>query len=197
MSRRAYDSASVSEADAAIDRLVAASGCGSVEIDTRLDENRHGLRTPPKSSRCLARMDAVVTTRLHGLVLALNHGVPVVGHRPGTRGRESARAGAAFASGRPSLPWKSRTTPHCGRPWTSVFQTRPVERAEASRLACGGALLRACGGFHRCADRSRDWLEAARRKRRAARLRYHPLLQPGTISGRSDRERARANSYTS
>lgn len=40
----AYDAASVGEADAAIDRLVASGEMVAVDIDTRLDENSIGLR---------------------------------------------------------------------------------------------------------------------------------------------------------
>lgn len=50
-----------------------------VRIDTRLDRpNPGGLRTPAEVESLIARMDVVVTTRLHGAVLALKHGVPVV-----------------------------------------------------------------------------------------------------------------------
>ena len=47
-------------------------------IDTRLDENEVGLRTPGEVEALIARMDVLVTTRLHGLVLALKNGVPVI-----------------------------------------------------------------------------------------------------------------------
>ncbi len=49
-----------------------------VEIDTRLDENKTGLRTPAEIESLIARMDVVISTRLHGTVLALKHEVPVV-----------------------------------------------------------------------------------------------------------------------
>ncbi len=49
-----------------------------VEIDTRLDENKSGLRTPAEIESLIARMDVVISTRLHGTVLALKHEVPVV-----------------------------------------------------------------------------------------------------------------------
>jgi len=49
-----------------------------VEIDTRLDVNVGGLRTPGQVESLIARMDAVVTTRLHGAALALRRGVPVL-----------------------------------------------------------------------------------------------------------------------
>ncbi len=49
-----------------------------VEIDTRLDNNKTGLRTPAEIESLIARMDVVITTRLHGTVLALKQGVPVI-----------------------------------------------------------------------------------------------------------------------
>jgi glycosyltransferase involved in cell wall biosynthesis len=78
----AYEGASVAEADAAIDRLVASGGMVPVNIDTRLDANSTGLRNAAEVECQLARMDAVVTTRLHGMVLALKNGVPVVAIDP-------------------------------------------------------------------------------------------------------------------
>jgi polysaccharide pyruvyl transferase len=64
--------------DPAIDALVGARHAAVVAIDTRLDVNQVGLRTPAEVESLIARTDALVTTRLHGLVLALKNGVPVV-----------------------------------------------------------------------------------------------------------------------
>ena len=50
----------------------------AVEIDTRLDTNSTGLRTPAEVESLIARMDLVLTTRLHGLVLALKNWIPAV-----------------------------------------------------------------------------------------------------------------------
>jgi hypothetical protein len=65
-------------ANAALRRLPAGREAATVEIDTRLDENTTGLRTPAEVESLLARMDVVLTTRLHGMVLALKRGVPAV-----------------------------------------------------------------------------------------------------------------------
>ena len=65
-------------ANAAIDRLLASREAAVVRIDTRLDENGTGLQTPAEVESLIARMDVVVTTRLHGSVLALKSGVPAV-----------------------------------------------------------------------------------------------------------------------
>lgn len=63
-------------ANQAIEHLIAARELAVVPIDTRLDENKVGLRTPGEVESLIARMDAVVTTRLHGMVMALKNGVP-------------------------------------------------------------------------------------------------------------------------
>jgi polysaccharide pyruvyl transferase WcaK-like protein len=49
-----------------------------VDIDTRLDQNRSGLRTSGEVEALISRMDLVLTTRLHGMVLAIKNGVPAV-----------------------------------------------------------------------------------------------------------------------
>jgi Polysaccharide pyruvyl transferase len=73
-----YPSGLHEEADAALERALAARDVAVVRIDTRLDINATGLHTPAQVESAIARMDVVVTTRLHGLVLALKNGVPVV-----------------------------------------------------------------------------------------------------------------------
>jgi len=67
-----------SKANEAIQRLVDSREMAVVRIDTRLDTNRWGLRTPAEIESLIARMDVVVTTRMHGMVLALKNGVPAV-----------------------------------------------------------------------------------------------------------------------
>ena len=49
-----------------------------VKIDTRLDKNQTGLRSAPEIESLIARMDVVITTRLHGTVLAIKNSVPVI-----------------------------------------------------------------------------------------------------------------------
>jgi hypothetical protein len=64
--------------DPAIDALLAGREAAVVPVDTRLDVNSTGLRSAAEVESLIARLDAVVTTRLHGTVLALKHGVPVL-----------------------------------------------------------------------------------------------------------------------
>lgn len=50
----------------------------AVEIDTCLFDNKNGFHTPEEVESMIAKMDLVITTRLHGTVLALKHGIPVL-----------------------------------------------------------------------------------------------------------------------
>ncbi|MCQ3937016.1 MAG: hypothetical protein DPW18_08230 [Chloroflexi bacterium] len=77
-----YEGAPVEEANAAIHRLLESNEAAVIPIDTRLDTNQTGLRTPAEVESLLARMDAVVTTRLHGTALSLKNGVPVLAIDP-------------------------------------------------------------------------------------------------------------------
>ena len=61
-----------------IGRFISQREMSVVRIDTRLDENRTGLRTSAEVESLIARMDLVITTRLHGTVLALKNGVPPI-----------------------------------------------------------------------------------------------------------------------
>lgn len=61
-----------------IKRVLAERGVACVPIDTCLKNNAGGLATPEQINALIARMDMVVTTRMHGLVMALCNGVPAV-----------------------------------------------------------------------------------------------------------------------
>ncbi|MFH1679043.1 MAG: polysaccharide pyruvyl transferase family protein [Candidatus Eisenbacteria bacterium] len=65
-------------ADEAIDRLIASRPMAVVPVDTRLDINATGQRSAAEIESLIARMDAVVTTRMHGMILAIKNGVPAV-----------------------------------------------------------------------------------------------------------------------
>ena len=79
------------EANAAVRRLVGSREVAIVPIDTRLDANRSALRSPVEVESLLARMDVVVTTRLHAMVLALKNGVPVIAIDPEAGGPKIRR----------------------------------------------------------------------------------------------------------
>lgn len=84
------------------DRILAVlgdRGCAAIALDTRVDPALSPIAPDVRSSAELAsllrRMDAVVSTRLHGLVLALKHGVPAVAIDPvvgGAKVRRQAQA---------------------------------------------------------------------------------------------------------
>jgi hypothetical protein len=81
-------------ANEAFQRLVARRELAAVTIDTRLDVNGMGLRSPAEVESLIARMDAVLTTRLHGLVLALKNGVPALAIDPIAGGAKVRRQAA-------------------------------------------------------------------------------------------------------
>lgn len=66
------------EAEAAIRRLTETQEMSVVHIDTRLDQPDRALRTAAEVESLVARVDVMLTTRLHGMVLALKNGVPAV-----------------------------------------------------------------------------------------------------------------------
>ena len=65
-------------ANEAISRLIQSREMVAIPIDTGLDPNTTNLRSAAEIESAIARMDLVLTTRLHGMVLALKNGVPVV-----------------------------------------------------------------------------------------------------------------------
>lgn len=69
-------------ANDAIHRLIASRSMAVVTIDTRLDTNSTSLRSSAEVESLIARMDLVLTTRLHGTVLALKNGVPALAVDP-------------------------------------------------------------------------------------------------------------------
>jgi hypothetical protein len=86
-----YEGARVAEANAAIRGLIMARDAAVVEIDTRLDENATGLRSAAEVESLIARVDALVTTRLYGMVLALKNGVPPIAIDPEVGGAKIVR----------------------------------------------------------------------------------------------------------
>ena len=82
-------------ARAAVARLINSREAAIVEIDTRLERNSTGLRTADEVATLISRVDAVITTRLHGLVLAIKAGVPALAIDPvagGAKIRQQAEA---------------------------------------------------------------------------------------------------------
>ena len=82
----------------ALRRLIDSRPMAVVKVDTRIKPRRPGRRTPGEVEALLGRMDVVLTNRLHGLVLALKHGVPVVAI-------DSVRGGAKLHRQAQALGW--------------------------------------------------------------------------------------------
>ncbi|MFI1460395.1 polysaccharide pyruvyl transferase family protein [Nocardia carnea] len=81
----------------ALERWLNGLDCARLPLDTRLagDDWRH-CRTPDQLASVFARLDAVVTTRLHGLVFALRAGVPVLAVDPVAGGGKVTAQAAAL-----------------------------------------------------------------------------------------------------
>lgn len=79
-----------------VTRWLAGKDCARLELETRLDtRDWHLSATPAQVQSVLARLDLVVTDRLHGLVLALRVGTPVLAVDPVAGGAKvSAQARA-------------------------------------------------------------------------------------------------------
>jgi hypothetical protein len=68
---------------AALTQWLDGCGCALVPLDTRLDPRDWRLcGTPAELEAVIGRLDLVITMRMHGLVLALKHGVPALAVDP-------------------------------------------------------------------------------------------------------------------
>ncbi|TVL89664.1 polysaccharide pyruvyl transferase family protein [Streptomyces sp. SAJ15] len=82
---------------AALTRWLASIDVAAVALDTRLDTRDWRLPSSPEQLHAaLARLDAVVTTRLHGLVLALRAGTPALAVDPVAGGAKVSAQAAAL-----------------------------------------------------------------------------------------------------
>lgn len=68
--------------NAVIRQFIQSNEVSTVHIDTRLDVNKTHLRSPREVESLIAKMDVVVTTRLHGMVLAIKNHVPAIAIDP-------------------------------------------------------------------------------------------------------------------
>jgi polysaccharide pyruvyl transferase WcaK-like protein len=65
-----------------IQQFIQSNEFSVVHIDTRLDVNKTNLRSPGEVESIIAKMDVIITTRLHGMVLALKNNVPAIAIDP-------------------------------------------------------------------------------------------------------------------
>lgn len=61
-----------------IDQFLISTELSVVRIDTAFENNEGGLRTAKEVESLISKMDVVITTRLHGTVLSLKNGIPVI-----------------------------------------------------------------------------------------------------------------------
>jgi hypothetical protein len=80
-------------------------GCALLPLETRLDPRDGRLcSTPAELESILSRLDLVITMRMHGLVLALTHGVPALAVDP-------VAGGAKVSAQARSWRWPAVVTP--------------------------------------------------------------------------------------
>ena len=79
------------KANEAMEAFTNSRAMSVVRIDTVLHENSSGLRTAEEIESLVARMDVVLTSRLHGTVLALKNHVPAIPVDPVRGGAKISR----------------------------------------------------------------------------------------------------------
>jgi hypothetical protein len=80
-------------------------GCALLPLETRLDSRDWRLcGTPAELESIISRLDLVITMRMHGLVLALKHGVPALAVDP-------VAGGAKVTAQSTALRWPAVVTP--------------------------------------------------------------------------------------
>ncbi|MFF8092662.1 polysaccharide pyruvyl transferase family protein [Streptomyces sp. NPDC016675] len=122
------------EAAAGLTRWLAGKDCARLELETRLDAHDWRLcGTPAQLESVLARLDLVVTDRLHGLVLALRAGTPALAVDPVAGGAKVTAQ--ARACGWPALLPAERLAADGLEHWWDWCLTRG--REEALRISAG------------------------------------------------------------
>lgn len=151
----------------AVTGWLARQDCARVPLDTRLDPTDWRLcHTPDQFGSLLARLDLVVTTRLHGLVLALREGVPALAIDPIAGGAKVTGQAAAWAW--PAVLPAADATPQRLEHWWRWCLS------DAGRQAAGGMSGRATAGGDRLATALLAELQSSDQ---------HPVAQPGSAHG--------------
>ncbi|MDT3399726.1 polysaccharide pyruvyl transferase family protein [Streptomyces sp. B1866] len=157
-----------------VTRWLAGKDCARLELETRLDADDWRLcATPAQFESVVARLDLVITDRLHGLVLALRAGTPPLAVDPVDGGAKLSAQ--ARACGWPAaLPGERLSTADLDRWWSwcltsgrelagrrgRAFTSRPVPGRDAAPRPEGA------GPAGDQADRLPAALSAAVRQRR-------------------------------
>lgn len=114
-------------ANTSLEQVASEFDCARLRIDTRLDVNSGGLRSPGEVVAFFRAADVVLTTRLHGLVLALHSGTPVVAVDPVGGGAKVSRQAEAL-----DWPW---CFPADVSPATLKLALEECLRPDARRMA--------------------------------------------------------------
>ena len=80
--QKEYPNQQHDQVQSVIEKVLSNHDIAVVSIDTKLPGNEFGLKSIGQIESVISRMDAVITTRLHGTVLSLRNGVPVVSIDP-------------------------------------------------------------------------------------------------------------------
>ncbi|MFE1033320.1 polysaccharide pyruvyl transferase family protein [Streptomyces sp. NPDC058807] len=143
------------EVAAGLTGWLAGKDCARLELETRLDAHDWRLcGTPAQLEAVLARLDLVVTDRLHGLVLALRAGTPALAVDPVQGGAKVTAQ--ARACGWPALVAAEGLTDGVLEHWWDWCLT--AGREEAGRIGAG---FRAADAAGDAADGLVTALEAA------------------------------------
>jgi Polysaccharide pyruvyl transferase len=119
---------------AGLSRWLTGLDCARVPLDTRLEARDWAhCATPGQFESVIRRLDVVVTTRLHGLVLALKNGVPVLAVDP-------VPGGAKVTAQARAWDWPVLTAGEGGGPgpasldrlWSWCLSAEGVSRARAA-----------------------------------------------------------------
>ena len=130
----------VERANERVRRLLASREVSTIRIDTRLDENETGLRSPAEIESLIARVDVLVTTRLHGLVLALKNGVPAIAIDPVSADGKICRQGARIG-----WPFVFSLDDATDASLSAALDECLTERARAGARACSERAERLAG----------------------------------------------------
>lgn len=121
---------------------LAGRDCGLIPLDTRLDSRdwRHHA-TAAQLESVISRLDLMVTTRLHGLVLALKNGVPALAVDPVSGGAKVSAQARAFGWPAVTASESDRADGHLldpavlGRWWDWCLSAEGRARADSARAA--------------------------------------------------------------
>lgn len=185
-----YPAGATSVTDPAIRRLTASRPMAVLDVDTRLDRNTTGFRNPAEIEAVIARLDVMITTRLHGTVLALKNGVPAIAIDPEPGGNKLRRQAAViewpviFDAGQLDDAALREAFDYCLTPEARELARRCSDRAAAAIHRLGEAMLAALADAHA--------LDREHRRRLATTPEFvdwepHAEAPPPERSGRSRR----------